>query len=333
MHYAAFGGLSWYGEQRIDMTFKAHLPGMLVTVAISLCAAYLSTLHESFDALVISIIIGMFLGNLLSDRRTIRAGVETGIRIFLPVGIALYGSQLSLTGLKGGTVFSIIVVFAALFVLTFVLARLFRLNDTMSVLLASGISVCGASAIAVIAPLISAKREDTSIAVISVMMLGLIGMIFYPLIADFFQLSRDEFIFFSGTTLPMIGQVKVAVGMLFPDYLNGALQIKLVRVACLLFIVPLASLLSGTEGQRIRIPWFAGAFVLLALLVNGAPLPQSIVGVCRNLSTFCLSAGLAATGLSVDFDAIMQEGMTPVGVISSSWCIVLLVIYLLKDII
>ena len=315
------------------MKYKANMPGVLLIVAIAFFSEYLSTFHASFDALVISIIIGMLFGNLLSDRSVISAGVETGVRIFLPLGIALYGSQLSLTGLKGGTLFSIITVFAVLFVLTFVLARLFRLNDDMSVLLASGISVCGASAIAIISPLIKAKRVDTSIAVISVVMLGLTGMIFYPLLSDFLQFTRDEYIFVSGATLPMIGQVKVAVGNMFPEYLNSALQIKLVRVACLLFIIPLSVLLSGKKGNKISIPWFAGACVLMALLVNVAPLPKASVDACRTLSAFCLSAGLAAIGFSVDFDAIVQEGMTPLGIISASWSVVLFMIYLFKDII
>jgi uncharacterized membrane protein YadS len=74
------------------MRIKAHIPGLLVIGVIALFSTYLSTVHASFDALVISIIIGMFFGNLLGDRGLFREGTELGIRLFLPIGIALYGT-------------------------------------------------------------------------------------------------------------------------------------------------------------------------------------------------------------------------------------------------
>jgi small basic protein len=77
------------------MRIKAYIPGLLVIGVIALFSTYLSTLHASFDALVISIIIGMFFGNLLGDRGLFREGTELGVRLFLPIGIALYGTQLS----------------------------------------------------------------------------------------------------------------------------------------------------------------------------------------------------------------------------------------------
>ncbi len=315
------------------MNLKNYMPGFLVIVVIALFSLYLSALHASFDALVISIIIGMLLGNLVGNRDYFSSGLDIGVKALLPVGIALYGMQLSVSGLRPGLVFSIFLVFCALFFCTLLLSRVFRLNSSVSLLLASGLSICGASAIAVISPLIKARREDTSIAILSVMMLGLVGMIFYPLIYDFFPLTKDDFNFFAGTTLPMIGQVRVAAGNVGPESLESALQIKLIRVAFLLFLVPVLVIRQYRENKQISIPWFIIIFMFLSVLVNTVPAMRQLQESARTIGTFCFSAGLAAIGFSVDFDAIIEEGMTPLAVIFAVWSVVLIVIYLFRNIV
>jgi len=311
---------------------KEHIPGLLLACVIAFLSVYIATIHASFDSLVISIIIGMLFNNLVGGQEIFKNGTDTAIRIFLPLGIALYGSQLSFAGMKTGLLFNIFLVFIMLFGLTVMLSRVFRLNMKITILLASGLSVCGASAIAIISPLIGAKREDTSISILSVMMLGLIGMIFYPLLYEFFPLRMEEFSFFTGTTLPMIGQVKVTAGNVNPAFVSSALQVKLVRVAFLIFLIPLIMSLPNRGEKRITVPWFIVVFVLLSLLANTLNPPKDVIDIGRILTTYCLSAGLAAIGFSVDFDAVVEEGLTPFGVILSSWTVVIIVIFLFRNI-
>jgi len=315
------------------MSLKNYIPGVLVIGVIAFCSVYLSTLHASFDALVISIISGMLLGNLVGNRDYFSRGLDIGVKALLPVGIALYGMQLSVTTIQPGLVFSILLVFCALFFSTLLLSRVFRLNSSISLLLASGLSICGASAIAIISPLIRARRADTSISILSIMMLGLFGMIFFPLIYDFVPLTKEDFNFFAGTTLPMVGQVRVAAANVGPEALESALQIKLIRVAFLLFLVPVLVIRQYRVDKQISIPWFIIIFIFLSVLVNTVPAIRQLQETARTIGTFCFSAGLAAIGFSVDFDAIIEEGMTPLGVISAVWSVVLIGIYLFRNII
>ncbi|MBI5633399.1 MAG: putative sulfate exporter family transporter [Nitrospirae bacterium] len=315
------------------MNLKNYIPGTLLLTMIASFSLYLASLHASFDALVISILVGMVIGNITGRRDSLNYGMDFGTKVLLPVGIALYGMQLSVSTIRPGLVFSIFLVFSALFAGTLLLSRVFSLRSNLSLLLASGLSICGASAIAIISPLIGAKREDTSISILSVMMLGLLGMIFYPLMYDFFPLSKDEFNFFAGTTLPMIGQVRVAAANVCPECLGSALQIKLIRVAFLLFVVPLVAFRAGGSGSKIKMPWFAVMFLVLAILVNTVPVLRQWQEISRTVSTFCFAAGLAAIGFSVDFDAIVEEGMTPLGIVFGVWAVVLIVIYLLRTVI
>ncbi len=307
------------------------MPGFVVIVVIAFCSLMLSRIHASFDALVISIIAGMMIGNLVGNRELFSRGLDICVKALLPAGIALYGMQLSVRGLQPMLVFSIFVVFCALFFFTLFLSRGFHLGRRLSLLLASGLSVCGVSAIAVISPLIEARREETSISVLAVIMLGLVGMISYPLIYAFFPVTRDDFTFLAGATLPMIGQVKVAAGTVGPEFLDGSLQIKLLRVSFLLFLVPLVVFRQCRENKRIHIPWFIVVFMALSLLVNTVPVIAGLQEFVKPLGTLCLSAGLAAIGFSVDFDTLIEEGMTPLGVIFAVWSVVLIVIYLVRS--
>jgi uncharacterized integral membrane protein (TIGR00698 family) len=309
------------------------MPGVLLLTVIASFSLYLSSLHASFDALVISIIIGMVIGNIVVRRGSLVCGMDFGTKVLLPVGIALYGMQLSVTTIQPGLVFSILLVFCGLFVGTLLLSRVFSLRSNLSLLLASGLSICGASAIAIISPLIGAKREETSISILSVMMLGLVGMISYQLIYDFFPITKDDFNFFAGTTLPMIGQVRVAAANVGPEAVQSALQIKLIRVAFLLFLVPVLIIRQYRENKQISIPWFVIIFISLSVLVNTVPAIRQLQETARTIGTFCFSAGLAAIGFSVDFDAIIEEGMTPLGVIFAVWSVVLIVIYLLRTVV
>jgi len=91
------------------MDIKRYLPGVVTVLLIAFFSYFLSTVNASFDSLVVSIIIGMFLGNLLARPAVLRDGIEGSLRVFLPAGIALYGAQLVLTRMQGSYIAMIFV--------------------------------------------------------------------------------------------------------------------------------------------------------------------------------------------------------------------------------
>jgi uncharacterized membrane protein YadS len=131
----------------------------------------------------------------------------------------------------------------------------------------------------------------------------------------------------------MIGQVRVAAGNVCPECLDSALQIKLIRTAFLLFLVPVLVVRQYRIDKQISLPWFVIIFISLSILVNTIPALRQLQDTAKTIGTFCFSAGLAAIGFSVDFDAIVEEGMTPLGVIFAVWGVVLIAIYLFRNIV
>lgn len=315
------------------MVLRHYFPGVGLALLIAAMSSALSRVNASFDSLVVSIIAGMFIGNLFTRSDSVRTGIEGAISVMLPAGIALYGTQVAVGQMSSTFLFLILLVFLALFGLTMLLSRVFNINKTTAILLSSGLSVCGATAIAVISPLIGARREETSVSIISVMMLGLTGMIFYPIINNLFSLTRGEFNFLAGTTLPMLGQVKVAAGSVCPECLDQAVKIKLIRISFLFFLVTAAVFLSDKEKKRANIPWFVVVFLAGAVVVNTTGILSPFLGQLKDLSGFCLSAGLAAIGYCVDFDAVIDKGVTPLGVLFLAWGVVILLMYFMRNIV
>jgi uncharacterized integral membrane protein (TIGR00698 family) len=316
-----------------SMKIEAYIPGTVATLGIALLALTISTFHASFDSLVISIIIGLFLGNFIGRRQSLEEGINLSVRFFLRAGIALYGTQLILKGMHISVLLSTLLVFSSLFGLTLLASRILNIDRKTAILLASGLSICGASAIAVISPLIGAKREDTSISIIAVMMMGLTGIIFYPILYDLFSIETSEFIFFSGTTLPMLGQVKVAVGSICRECIPAAVEIKLIRISFLLFVVPALFFSERRENNSLvpGIPYFIIAFICFAVLTNTVKTLRPLLGYFESASSFLLSAGLAAIGLSVDFESIIEKGISPFAAILISWSVTLVFIYFVRN--
>ncbi len=73
------------------------MPSLLIA-AVSLL---LSRVHPSFDALVVSILLGMLISNGLANRDFLAGGIDRMLRFALPVGIALYGTQLTFSDTIG----------------------------------------------------------------------------------------------------------------------------------------------------------------------------------------------------------------------------------------
>jgi uncharacterized integral membrane protein (TIGR00698 family) len=250
------------------------------------------------------------------------------------VGIGLYGIQLRFVGTEVRYWLATAGVFLLMFVISYFIARGFGISKRLALLLSTGMSVCGATAIVIIAPVLRAKKEDTSISILSVMTVGLTGMLFYRFLPDLMGLSMERFAFLSGMTLPMFGQVKVASASLGPESLELASNFKLMRISALVLVAALAIVFPSEEkGKGFNVPWFMGLFFALALASN---LLQSVANMrefVEPVSKFFLSVALAAIGLSLHFDSVTEKGASPLFTCFLSWGIVVLTTYLFFSIV
>ena len=144
------------------------------------------------SAILIAILYRQFFGYPMQ----IKSGIQFSSKHLLRAAIILYGLKLDIRViLSEGLIFllkdAVIITFAIL--LMVFLAKKFRAHPTISLLLGVGTGVCGAAAIAAIAPIIKSKEEDTAISVGIIALIGTVFAIGYTLLRPILPFSDTVF--------------------------------------------------------------------------------------------------------------------------------------------
>ena len=260
---------------------------------------------------------------------------QTGVRFFarplLRAAIVLMGVRLDFTKLAqaGPRVLAVdvLVVFVGAAFIAWLGGRL-GVRRPLALLLGTGTSVCGASAIAATGPLVKADEDDVAVSIGLVSLLGTIGVVCYPTLARLFGLADTPFAILCGASLHEVPQVLAAAfarGQAAGDL--GTL-VKLTRVALL---APLALGIAAIEARRsggrvslrhLPIPWFVVGFVAVGALRSLGVIPAAWVPTVETASRFLLVAAMAAVGLGVHVEAVRRLGGAPVLLAVLGWLFV-----------
>lgn len=304
-----------------------YLPGLGTAVLIASVSIALSLGHVALDPLVLAVLISIIAGNLLGPSPRLDPGISLSHRILIPAGIILYGSQMQFQPIKdlgaGPILFILFLVMASLAVI-YTIAERFNIPRKIGLLLAAGSAICGASAIVVLSPVIQAKKEDTSVSLLAITVVGLTGVIVYPLLQETLGLSERFYAMLCGSTLYQMGQVKAAASLVSPAAMDLAVPVKLIRVGTLLPIAIAFSLAAGKDGKKLYVPWFIVGSIVLAAVVNLIPGLEGFQAAAGPYVTFFFSVAIAAIGLSVDLESIIDVGPKPLLVVFLGWFVLIL---------
>jgi uncharacterized integral membrane protein (TIGR00698 family) len=245
---------------------------------------------------------------------------------FLIWGVILIGATLNFKdiGSQGPRMLAIILATMAIsYFAVYGLGRLFKLSATLSTLLSVGTTICGGSAIAVTAPLIKAKEEETSYAIGTITLWGLAAILFYPKIAQAIGAGEIAFGVFAGTAIHATPQV-VGAGFIFSDFAGKtATAVKLVRNC---FMAPLAFLIAAwftkanlkeaaQEKGKVHwakaFPWFLFGYFIMAGLNTAGYLSAKGVAGLTSLGRSLIVISMAGIGLNTAFGAFKKVGLKP----------------------
>ncbi len=309
---------------------KEFIPGWLLMLGVGLVATILSRLvvaggKHPIEAAVLAIVLGILARNTGLVPKVCFPGVKAFEKILI-LGIVLIGASLNFRNFasQGLNMLGVILVTMTVsFFLIYYLGKIFNLPQELAVLLAVGTTICGGSAIAVTAPLIKAKEEETSYAVGTIALWGLIAILLYPKIAQILGISDIRFGIFAGTAIHSTPQV-VGAGFIFSELAGKtATAVKLVRNC---FMVPVAffialwytkTRLTHKKQEKAHIslakafPWFLfGYFVLAGMNTAGYFSPGGILAFTK-AGKFLILLGLAGIGLNTQFRAFKKVGIKP----------------------
>lgn len=304
------------------------IAGIAFTFLLALLG-FLLTFVPGFDHighLACAIIIAVIYRQLFGYPEKFRQGITFSSKRLLRLAIILYGLKLNINtvfhdglGLLARDV--VVIVFAILF--TIWLAKILHADKVISLLLGVGTGVCGAAAIAAVAPIIKAKDEDTAISVGIIALIGTVFAITYTILRPVLPLLPLDYGIWSGISLHELAHVAIAAAPAGEDALAISLLAKLGRVfllvpLCFIFIYITKRKSKNTDStqQKVEFPWFLLGFILLSILgsyVFGQSilLSENVLEGIHTITTWLLTAAMVGLGLNVSLRDLRTRALKP----------------------
>ncbi|MCL6443573.1 MAG: putative sulfate exporter family transporter [Alicyclobacillus sp.] len=303
------------------------LGGITFTFVIALLGLGLSKLpmFGRVGQLACAILIAILYRQVAGYPEAIRPGIQFSAKKLLRYAIILFGLKLNIDVILHQGLWLLVrdagtIVFAI--GATLLIAKLFRANMSLSLLLGIGTGVCGAAAIAAVSPILKAKEEDTAIAAGIIALMGTVFAIGYTIIRPFVSLSATNYGIWSGVSLHEIAHVALAAAPAGQRALAVALLAKLGRV---FLLVPLSFILmawmqlkgkTDKSDTKIEFPWFLVGFILMSLIGSyiigkSIILPVSVMNDVATVTTFVLTMAMVGLGLNVSLKDLRTKAVRP----------------------
>lgn len=309
---------------------QKNLAGITFSFIIAFFAIYISEITFiknifHLNAFIIAIVLGFIFSNIMEIPEIFKDGITFTLKKLLRLAIILLGFKISLmeiseVGLKG--LFVIAISVSTCFLFTIWLGKKMGVEKKLTLLLASGTSICGASAIIATSGVIKADDKDSAISVAVISIMGTIFMILYPLIFHTFGLSENLYAVWTGSSIHEVAQV-VGTGFSVNDQ-TGKLA-SLVKMSRVTFIVPITLILLFLELKKIKaeqksmvklkdlnIPWFVLMFIGIILFNSLKIVPDDLVKKIITFDNLLLTSAMFCMGLGINFSKIKSAGMKPI---------------------
>lgn len=304
------------------------IAGIAFTFFIALLGFLLAKVpgFDHVGQLASAIIIAVLYRQFFGYPEALRSGITFSSKKLLRLAIILYGLKLNIDvvfreGLGLLARDALVIAFAI--TATVLIAKWLKADKDISLLLGVGTGVCGAAAIAAVAPIVKAKDEDTAIGVGIIAMMGTVFAIGYTILRPIVPLLPTEYGIWSGMSLHELAHVAIAAAPAGEDALAIALLAKLGRVfllvpLCFIFIYFMKRKSKGEEGEqnKIEFPWFLVGFILLSVfgsyvLGHSISVSDSVMSGISTMTTWLLTAAMVGLGLNVSLKDLRERAMKP----------------------
>lgn len=302
------------------------LPGLILTGCLTFISLYAGARISYVTPLVVAMGIGILFRNAFILPSVYRAGIIFSMRRVLRFAVALLGVRITFDQILGlgwqGIIIAILPLILT-FIFTFLVGKTLRANPSQTLLIATGTSICGASAIMTAAAVTRSKADDIMVAVSSITVFGSLLMLTYPLAfnSNVLAISAEQYGMWAGASIHEVAQVIAAAFGGSNTAGEIGTMIKLTRVAAL---VPFAFVLSylasrkfikageqGVNTGEVKFPYFILGFLCMVILNSNKFFTPQAVGWIESFDVFLLTMSMGAMGLETDFGKLLKIGFTP----------------------
>jgi len=216
----------------------------------------------------------------------------------------------------------------AVFLIGILLAKAFKINNSLGMLISSGTAICGATAIAAIAPIIKSKPKELLIALSIIFIFNAIAIVAFPLIGQSLEMSYEQFGVWSAMAIHDTGSVIGAAMSYGGNSAEVAATLKLGRT---LWLIPLIIFLSisNNENAKVKLPIFVIIFILAIFMGSIFNIKGEILVVFNHLSDALIIVALFCIGAQINFNSIKQTNIKVISFAFVLWIFALIFSYAL----
>ena len=293
-------------------------PGILLAIAGAVLAKFASDLID-FSALTIAVVTGVVLANSGLRIDHFKPGLAFAAKHILRIGVVALGMRLSVARLgELGTsvIITIVITVFATFFGTRALGKRLGVSGPLSLLIATGTSICGASAIAAMQETSDAEEEEVGLAIGLVTLAGTVAMFTLPILGPLLGVTDDQFAIWVGASIHDVAQVVAAGSTGGEQVLAAAVVVKLTRV---LLLAPLVTGVSISKSRSTSqdgttpalIPGFVAGFLAFVALRSSGAVPEPIVDQVQVIEGWLFAVALIGLGAGVDVKKMRTLGGAP----------------------
>lgn len=348
------------------------VPGVVIAAAAALLAWGIHVLFPVIPLLTAAVALGIIVAQFPPARREITGSLAPGLAVaskkFMRLGIVLLGLKLSLIDiahLGWLTILLVVVIVLLTFAATYWFGKIARLPKHEPILIATGFSICGASAIGAMSGVVKAKDSEASTPIALVTLCGTLAIGVLPLFWHPLGMSADQFGHWVGASVHDVGQVVATAQIAGPSALAIAIVIKLTRVLMLAPMVSIAALVvrrseistkpsvdahgdidSGIDSASTGapddsatmtltkpakrppiVPLFIAGFLIAVAIRSFIPLPETVLSIADIVQTALLAMALFGLGTGVRVRELVSTGWRSLLVGLSSWALIAALAY------
>ncbi len=292
-----------------------YLTALAVT-AVGVAVAYLvGTAVPVVSALTVAVVLGILAGSLPALPDETRRAISGVTKKLLRAGVVLLGLQLSLPAvldLGPGTLLAVVLTVGSTFLGTIGLGRLLGVPRGLAMLVATGFSICGASAIAAMEGVVKRKDSDVATAVALVTLYGGLAIAAIPLFGGWLGLDAVRIGEWAGLSVHEVAQVVAAATPAGSAAVAVAIVIKLSRVVLL---APMVAAVGVHERHRPAdgkrpplVPLFVLGFLAMAAVRSTGIVPGFGLDLAKVTCTLSLAGALFGLGCAVRIGTLVRTG-------------------------
>lgn len=312
-------------------------PGLLAAAAAVALAFVINGWFPTVSPLTIAVVMGVLAGNVGLPLRRLRPGLRFAVKHLLRAGVVLLGLRLAIPDvvrLGAPVLVMVVVIVITTFFGTQLLGRVMGVSPGTSLLVATGFSICGASAVAAMDGVTRNEDDEVVTAIVLVTLFGSLAIVVLPLLQHPLGLSDVEFGLWTGASVHDVAQTVATASVVGPAALAAAVVVKLSRVVLLAPMVAGVSLWRRRSEPAVHatrrpplVPLFVVGFLLMVGLRSTGLIPQQVLASAQVIESIVLAAALFGLGAGVHLRTLARSGGRATLLGLCSWVLIAIVAY------